>query len=270
MRAEVFLSDIDGTLLRGRGGILPQVLRAAEDYQKEGRLALCTGRSILSAREIAEQIRPKAPCILLTGAQIYDFTQEKSLMLCPLPADIFARMERQLKEHPAVGLQVCTEHHIYHLRFNERQRLHGVSAEVADPAEYAPQDIAEPPLKLVLAGDDREAIAAAGRALYEDKDYRFAFASPYFAEVVSARAGKDIAAGQLAALLGVPLAHFFGAGDGMTDLPMLRKVGCAYAPRSAPQAVREACTRVVDPAEEGGMQTAFREALAALRAARQD
>ncbi|MBQ9941411.1 MAG: HAD family phosphatase [Christensenellaceae bacterium] len=262
MKKMVFLSDIDGTLLKDQVPVDERVIKGARAFMESGGLfALCTGRSILSARKVAEMFRPNAPSILLTGAEIYDFANDKCLWKQPLPDNVWDKMQQVLDDYPSCGLQVCTEDKIYHLRFNDRQRYHGVREEVADPGPYTMADIKGQPLKLILAGDDREETARAGRELFSEEGYRFAFASPYFGEVVSDKAGKDTALRHISKMLGIPAEDILGAGDGMTDLPMLQAAGYSFAPSTSPKELLEACHAVIPPATEGGMAVAFEKAM---------
>lgn len=50
------------------------------------------------------------------------------------------------------------------------------------------------------------------------------------------------------------------AGDGMTDLPMLRLADFSYAPANALDPARQSVSLVVPDVKEGGMEEAFRHA----------
>jgi hydroxymethylpyrimidine pyrophosphatase-like HAD family hydrolase len=55
----------------------------------------------------------------------------------------------------------------------------------------------------------------------------------------------------------VDLSHFFVAGDGMTDLPMIKLGGYTFAPSTSPQVLLEVCDMVIPSCEEDGMEKAF-------------
>ena len=79
MKKRIFLSDIDGTLLKGRGSIPEAVAEAARKFAETGWLCLCTGRSLASAEGIAGLLGVNAPSILLTGAELYDFQKKRAV-----------------------------------------------------------------------------------------------------------------------------------------------------------------------------------------------
>ena len=76
-------------------------------------------------------------------------------------------------------------------------------------------------------------------------------------DVVSGEAGKARAMAELAERLEIPLSRCLCAGDGMSDLPMLKQAGVACVPANAPEEVRAAADLVIPPADSGGMAAAF-------------
>ncbi|MBS5644753.1 MAG: hypothetical protein KHW46_03245, partial [Clostridiales bacterium] len=97
--------------------------------------------------------------------------------------------------------------------------------------EYRLEDVKGEILKLVIAGDDIRELEALGREVFSGGEYKFAFASRYFTEVVSSRAGKDAAMKKLA--------------------------GTSFAPEDAMEAVKACCGHIVPSPVHGGMQKAF-------------
>ena len=261
MKKRIFLSDIDGTLLKGRGSIPEAVAEAARKFAETGWLCLCTGRSLASAEGIAGLLGVNAPSILLTGAELYDFQKRQAVWTQPMEGDIRERIAWVLEKYPGAGMQVCTETEIYHLRLNERQRQHGVVEEAVGRPEYRLEDVKGEILKLVIAGDDIRELEALGREVFSGGEYKFAFASRHFTEVVSSRAGKDAAMKKLAEIMKIPVGEFFAAGDSMTDLPMLKLAGTSFAPEDAMEAVKACCEHIVPSPVHGGMQKAFAMAM---------
>ena len=111
--------------------------------------------------------------------------------------------------------------------------------------EYRLEDVKGEILKLVIAGDDIRELEALGREVFSGEEYKFAFASRHFTEVVSSRAGKDAAMKKLAEIMEIPVGEFFAAGDSMTDLPMLKLAGTSFAPEDAMEAVKACCGHIV-------------------------
>lgn len=259
MERFLFLSDIDGTLLRGGMDIPAPVLAAAAAYRAAGGLlAVCTGRSLRSALPVARTLEVNAPCILFSGTALYDAAEERYLWTRPLPAGALACVEQVLSRRPDTAVQVFTRDEIYVLRRNRRLDQRGIAAENQGPLRALSQVRGEI-LKLLFVDEDPDALEGL-RPLFPSDAFQFAFASRHFAEVVAAGAGKHAAMARLSERLDIPFSRFFAAGDGMTDLEMMRLSGVSYAPENALDPVRRAASRVVPPVEEGGMEAAFRHA----------
>ena len=85
----IFLSDIDGTLLRADAPLTAQVVDAARNYTAQGGLlAVCTGRSLPAVTKVAEEIGVNAPSIIYGGAAIYDFQKKQYLYTQPFRWEI--------------------------------------------------------------------------------------------------------------------------------------------------------------------------------------
>ena len=253
----IFLSDIDGTLLRADAPLTKKVVEAARAYtDRGGLLAGCTGRSLPAVSAVAEEIGVNAPSIIYGGAAIYDFQKKEYLYARPFRWDVMQAVRSVLDTFDDISMQVCTKEKIYVLRRNRRLNELGAPEENAGPLS-APQEVAGEILKLVMCCDEPDHLESC-RRFFPAEYCHFAFASRTFVDVVAAGAGKGEAMGRLSELLDIPFDRFFGAGDAMTDLPMLRAAAFSFAPENALEPVRRAVTQVVPSVYSGGMERAFR------------
>jgi hydroxymethylpyrimidine pyrophosphatase-like HAD family hydrolase len=117
---------------------------------------------------------------------------------------------------------------------------------------------------LVLTCPDVDALQECGETVFGASGYHFAFASRHFAEVVAAGAEKGAAARLLAGRLGVPMSHTMGAGDAMTDYPMLKACALAFVPEDAPGSLLDIAAFVMPCCENGGLEQAFAHALSVM------
>lgn len=261
----IFLSDIDGTLLRGDSGIHQKVINAAHEYiNAGGLLSLCTGRAPISSRWVAGELPVNMPCILYTGAAIYDFATEQCIWSRHFDSNFMPILEQLYLEYPDISIQAYTHDNIFMLRANERLLRRGIKEEIPDNLSSL-TDIHGDLLKLVLTCDDVDHLQQCGKQLFTSEQTIFAFASTHFAEVVPAGAGKDNAMKALSELYDVPLSRFFAAGDGMTDLPMIELSGYSFAPVTAPKLLLDKCDMIIPSCEDGGMETAFNYARDVMR-----
>ncbi len=260
----LFLTDIDGTLVRQDVPLPDRVTAAAREYTDlGGLLAVCTGRSLPAAREVALALGVNAPSILYGGAAVYDFQSQSYLYAKAFAGDVMAGVEAVLAREPEVSMQVLTQEAVYVLRRNRRLNEKGVKEENIGP-ECPPEAVKGPILKLVMCCDDPLRLEAC-RGFFPPALCNFKFASRSFVDIVPAGSGKEDALEALSRLLEIPHDRLFCAGDAMTDMPILRAAGTSFAPENAMEAVKQAVTCVVPHVAQGGMAEAFRQAAELLK-----
>lgn len=259
----IFLSDVDGTLMRRDAPLTDEVVAAARAFTaKGGLLALCTGRSVAAAKEVAERVGVNLPCILYGGASLYDFETGEHLYLHGFQGDIRSGIAKVLENHKDISMQVFTREEIYVLRRNDRLNARGVKEENVGE-ERSLDEVTGDIIKLVMCCDDAEELGSC-REYFPDSYCEFAFASRNFVDVVARGCSKVDTMKALSERFGVPFDHFFSAGDAMTDMPMLELSGVSFAPANALDAVKAAVTHIVPDVKEGGMAQAFRIAASYL------
>lgn len=259
----LFVSDIDGTLLRRDVPLSPQVIGAAKEYVSAGGLlSVCTGRSLPAAREVASALGVNAPSILYGGAAIYSFRQQRYLFSKPFQWDVLPAVRSVLALHADISIQVLTLDDIYVLHRNSRLDRWGVLEENTGPVR-SPDEVTGQIVKLVMCCDDPVELEFC-RRFFPPEYCNYTFASRTFVDVVPAGSGKGEALHMLSQLTGIPCSRFFCAGDAMTDLPMLKLAGISYAPENAMDAVKAAVSHVVPDVHHSGMAQAFQHAASSL------
>jgi len=252
----IFLTDIDGTLLRRDAPLSQGVIDAARKYTASGGLlSVCTGRSLIAAKEVAEAIGVNAPSILYGGAAIYDFQSASYLYAHSFHWNIMQAVQAVLNAYNDISMQVFTLDDVFVLRRNRRLNELGVKEENVNPVTI-PENVTGDVLKLVMCCDEPSHLEDC-RKLFPPEHCHFAFASRTFVDVVAAGFGKGEAMERLSVLLGIPFSRFFSAGDAITDLPMLRASAISFAPDNALPVVKESVTHVVADVFSGGMAQAF-------------
>lgn len=255
----VFISDIDGTLLRRDAPLTEDVIAAAARYTDcGGLLSLCTGRSLPAVRQTASAIGVNAPCIVYGGAAIYDFQQERFLDVHPFSEELMSSVCSVLETFPDVSMQVFTPERVFVLHRNHRLDTLGVPEENIG-AVSTPEEVPDTVLKLVMCCDAPHQLEQC-RRFFSPKLCEFTFSSRTFVDVVPSGAGKGEALRRLSQLLNIPLTQFWGAGDAITDLHMLQTCAVSFAPKNALEPVKAAVTHIVPDVHEGGMAAAFRMA----------
>lgn len=265
LRMYLFFSDIDGTLLRGDSGIPAGVKAAARRFADAGGiLTLCTGRSWISTAWVAKEMDIRVPCVLFTGAVLYDFTKGEIVDGTPLGPSIMPRLERTLAEYPELSVMAYTADRIYLLRNTATLAAKGVREEI-EPRISSLDEVRGDIYKIVMSSPDVSRLRECGEKVYGDPGLYFAFASRHFGEVVAAGADKGGAARRLAAKLGVPMTRTFAAGDAMTDYALFKACAFAFATADAPDDLMRACHAKIPLCEQGGMEHAFDRAVQLMR-----
>jgi Cof subfamily protein (haloacid dehalogenase superfamily) len=260
MYKSVFLSDVDGTLVKCNTQVPEPVVDAAQAYMAAGGgLALCTGRAPVSALPIARIVGVNLPCIMLAGAAVYDCQAERFLFMRPLPDDTSSVLSEMLHAYKTVSLQVITDRGVFVIRRNDLLNERGVREENAGP-ERGLSEIEGTMLKIMLCDDDPGKLEECRAALFPRERFNASFGSRRFVDIVAAGAGKGQAMEWLAQFSSLPVSRFFAAGDGMTDLPMMKLAGYSYAPVTALDDVKAAADMVIPSATEGGITVALRDA----------
>lgn len=253
----IFLSDVDGTLVKNDAIMSEKVIEQANEFIRAGGfLTLCTGRSVVAASNIALRLGVNLPCILYGGAALYDFQRKKFFYVHGFPIDLKPAIAKLMDQHPLVSIQVFTKKDIYVIRRNRRLNEHGVKEENVNPLCNL-SEVEGEIIKIVMCADDVEELASCQR--YFPAEYcDFAFASKNFVDVVARNSSKADALSHLSEYYGVKKENFICAGDAITDLPMLTMAGLSFAPENALEQVKKAVDYVVPSVKENGMAEAFR------------
>lgn len=254
----IFLSDIDGTLVDRYFQIPHKVIAAADEYQKSGgMLVLSTGRAPVSTKDVAKTMNIVHPCVVFSGAGIYDFLQEKLIWSNPMDGQVIRAVEYVLQRYPDISVKIFTDVGIYLLRNNETLEQKGVKTEygqfVADISAVKGKL-----LKILLVGADISQLEECGRQPVW-KGVKYQFASRHFVEIVNENTDKSVAMKTLIKQYGISEKQVFAAGDGMTDYTMLANSTYAFVPEHAPEILQK-LGKVIDGPERGGMATAFKSA----------
>lgn len=255
----LFLSDVDGTLLKTREPIPPTVFAAIRQWMAAGgKFALSTGRCLQSAQRLVKEIPVNAPCLLCGGALIYDFLEERALAVRPLEETAFRKLRAVLEAYPDVSLTVTTCETVYNIRMNSRLRNRGVEEDANAPLT-ALEDIREPVIKALFTEDDPRILEALRERFFDGGQETFSFASRHFCELTARGVNKGSAAAFLQRLCGG--CRVYAAGDALSDVSMAEISHLFFAPASAPEEVRRRAGRLFPPPQEGGIAEAIRFAL---------
>lgn len=258
MKKKLFISDIDGTLLKTGQPPHPLVLEAVERFCRSGGVfALCTGRALPAVQGVISLLPPCAPCILCSGAMIYDFQDKKALECHFLDSEILPFLELVMAREPDVSVTVTSMDGIFRIRDNQRLLTRGVYEDRTAPQAQL-RDVG-PLLKVLFTCDDPGILDNLAGICRDTGKFEMHRASTHFYELTAAGVNKAAAVKQLKKLLGCDFV--FCAGDAPSDLIMASEAEVFYAPQTAMETVKSNAARIFPEPAEGGLAWALEDTL---------
>ncbi len=250
----IFLTDIDGTLIKTGTPIHERVHQAVDNYMaRGGYFALVTGRAKSAAEALARELRVNAPCLLLGGALCYDFEGDRpvwSITLDPRVDDLIGLVWRQ---YPEVSITIYTEGRNYNLRTNDRLLNKGVLEDRTAPLTDRVA-VTQPLMKVLFTCDQVSVLQEIDRLHVDQELFSYAAASRHFYELTARQVSKGTAADRLCRhLVGEGDYRLIVAGDAHTDLTMRPFADRFYAPVTAQEEIRQAADECFPEPIEGGL-----------------
>lgn len=254
----LFLSDIDGTLLKGRS-IASEVKEALNKYICCGNyFSLATGRHAFGIQWIIDQLQVNTPCIILSGTAMYDPITKTLLHTKPLHENTKMLLRQLYEEYPEIGIQVFTDSGLCNLRLNPFLQNHGIPEERACGISGIEDLEDKGILKIGLCCEDKGKIESAINRIFSDRwQYNWHYSFVIAAEVFSPAASKGIALQTLIDSIPERPDYIAVAGDSPNDLSMFKYADITFAPETAFQEVRDAADYIIPPPEKGGIAQAL-------------
>lgn len=266
MNLRLFLSDVDGTLVRPDKSLGEPVVAAVQRL-----IAAGVPVSIISARPpsgllwIAERLGLTTPIGAFNGGTIVQ-PDGTVLSATHLDAQVAARTLDQVAR-PDVIRWVFAKGQWHTDRLDDHYTPRERVTSAQDPvvcSDFGP--LLDAVDKIVAVSSDHAMLAAleqdVARALGEDAEV--ARSQPYYLDVTAPTANKGDGIAALAATLGVALADVAVIGDQYNDLPMFRRAGLSIAMGQAPEDVRKAAMQVTGASDADGVAQAIETILLPL------
>lgn len=242
---KIFFTDLDGTLLTKEKTITPATVSALKAWTKAGhKFAICTGRSIDSAKEIKRTQGLHFPGVFLigyNGGEIYDCEKDTVISRIPLTLEQSALVIKVAKEH-GIHCHTYTDHHIISPADNEE--LHYYQRSIHTPAIICEDIISaldKLPCKfLAIELYDKAKLENFRLTLQPlvEGELHLLYSNDRYLEIFPTASGKGVAVKILCDYLGIPLSNALAAGDESNDISMLQAVGLSIAMLNAKDEVK--------------------------------
>lgn len=261
----LFLTDIDGTLIRTNHPLGKSIYDAARVFEESGgEISVCTGRHPLSVESIAGALDISVPAILLGGSMIYDFHGREVLWRNAMQGDCLALAAHIMTAHQNVAVMAYSAKDIYIVRDNSWLRNRGVKEESCGKVCKL-SDCSGDILKIVFVGEDVSELKGIIKNEIDPATYDSSFSSTHFVEITDKGVHKGSATKYLKKILNLSTEQLYAAGDSMADLPMLQEAGLSFTTEQAPEILKITADYVISGPELDGMNTAFNIATERLR-----
>ncbi len=252
------VSDVDNTLLTVENGVPLQNLEAIQRFCSLGGVfTLATGRNIPSGERYLSQVPVNAPLILLNGALIWDYENQKVLDAHYLEAEqAKTALNQLLADFPGLGVEIMSDNlETYIVRANDYTQKHlddeHFTAILADvdkvPGEW---------FKVLMAGSPEDCLAAekyCKKQMTGSDRLIFQRTQDCYFEILPAGIDKGSALQKLCAVLKVKPSYSLAFGDYDNDMQMLRRAGFGVAVANAPRRIRRAARLTSDSCTQGGV-----------------
>ena len=249
----LFVTDLDGTLLRDDKSVSEENLRAIEHFKAEGGLfAFVTGRVPQGALPVYEQVAPNAPCGCSNGGCIYDFRTREVLWSRELSSVVLRIVEDVDRLFPTVGIELCLFDRIYFCKKNastERHRRNECFPDLS--CDY--REVREPLGKILFAEESEDTLLQLSDFLTAHPmagEFSFIRSDKEYYEILPKGAGKGDLIPRMAALLGIKPERVIAVGDNDNDVSMLQAAGVGIAVSNACEAARAAADHITVSNEE--------------------
>jgi len=256
MAKTLYVADLDGTLLNESGQLTPYTRQEILRLEAAGGLFTCaTGRSLVSAKKVWENLPLRCPVIVATGVSIYSLQENRYLYIESLPRAVLTELDQVLKEESVNGF-------LYILNQKQEEEMLYNSINHPDAFEYyssrfpqyerrccqyslfAEIPYTSRPLYVTLYGEYRKLIHVYEHlnripgihALFSQRsgDER------YYLDIISKACSKGSAILRLKKMIGAEEVVVFG--DHLNDLDMFAIADRSYAPENAVDEIKRIAT----------------------------
>lgn len=254
MKKKLFVSDIDGTLLKTGTAVHPAVLRGIQRFcQAGGQFSLCTGRALPAVRCLETVLPYCSVCILCSGALLYDPQKDTIIESTPLNSTILSSLERILALEPTVSITVSTENGIFRIRDNPCLLQKGVPEDRTAPKATLSQ--LAPVVKVLFTCEQPETLERLPETYWDPKQFTLHRASTHFYELTAGGVSKGSGIQRLKSITGCDTV--LCAGDAPSDLQMAKEADAFFAPESAMHSVKAHADYIFPAPVQGGLSLAL-------------
>lgn len=249
----LFITDLDGTLLKSDKTVSKKNINAIEYFKSEGGIfTFVTGRIPGGAKIVYDVVKPNAPCGCINGGGIYDFSTEQLLWSVNIPRDVLKLVEYIDNKIPDIGIEVNLYDKIYFCKQNDATEKHRTD-EGFEMLTAHYNDIEETFSKVLLVDFNPENIEKAIELIkeYPDSDnFDYIRSDDVYFEILPKGVSKGKLLIKLAEILGIKIEKTIAVGDNDNDASMLEEAQIGIAVSNASEKAKDAADIITVSNEE--------------------
>ncbi len=235
MKTKILFTDLDGTLLNTQKEVSKRNREAMEQMKQEGhRLVLTTGRSVSSAKMIAEKLGLLTRgnyIISYNGGTIFEAESNQIILQrsVPLPS-VFSLF--QAAREAGMYIQTYQEEKVLSERnspyLEKYLQFTKMKSQICERIE---QILTTPPPKMIVIDEDLDRLRAFGEKMKERyvKELDLVYSEPEYQEYCPIGVSKGNAVKLMCDYLQIPIEQSVAVGDGYNDISMLKEAGVGVA-----------------------------------------
>lgn len=257
----LYVSDLDGTLLRSDESLSPFTCQTIHDLVSRGMLfSYATARSHVTASKVTKGLDAKIPLIVYNGAMVIDNVTGEILLSNFFDSDVLALLDELIRAgiYPIVySFQNGVELFSYIPGLCSKAALEFLCTRKGDRRDHPVETIDElfsGDIFYVTCIDDEEKLAPFCEA-YQERYHciyqRDVYTDEQWLEFMPLAASKSNAIRQLKELLHCDKLVVFG--DGKNDIDMFQLADASYAVENAVPELKAEATEVIGRNDEDGV-----------------
>lgn len=267
MRYKLFLSDFDGTLVRGDGTVSEANRRAIETYRRAGGIfAVVTGRMMTSILPRLKELGlDDGLAVAYQGAMIADVRTGEILKSGGFSQEDALTCIRYF-EKCGYHVHVYTGEDFYSNMEDEYLRVYEEICRVKGKIEphlsdmVAAKSVNVIKVLAMVASNERDRVKAETEAALGE-EFFVTCSSAFLVEVMPKGQNKAGAVEFLSAYYRIPSEEIAAIGDQLNDLPMLEAAGGKFAVENAEKELKRRATVVASCEEDGVAEALMKYAL---------
>ncbi len=254
----LIVSDVDGTLNTKLRMLPERNLKAITHFVEDlgGNFTLASGRNISSLRKHYERLPIKStPAVILNGAGIYDYENEKMLSFHSIDERGIDIVRRVNERFPLIQIEICTDREIFILNpgvFSGAMSLaDGIPHQSFRKFEDVPKSNWGKVIFMGLPPMVSRMVKYFNSIDHSGVTYMSSSVASY--EMLLEGTNKGTTVLEIADMLGIPHEHTGAIGDYFNDYDMIKSVGVPAVCGQAPQAMKDAATFVACHCNHGAV-----------------